>query len=146
MGELEAERVAGEGVVCELRSQLADLQRSLAQLEGEREVMLAASHSTHEQHSTSIEKLENVRYAIFLDFAPRILLLLGFPFVWHPFWPKSKFSFSGRKPWTIVRHFDQIYFHAHNSLNFCVCDSLTTGAVQGEAREGAATHTVCPRD
>ena len=65
MGELEAERVAGEGVVCELRSQLADLQRSLAQLEGEREAMLVASHSTHEQHSISIEKLENVRYAIF---------------------------------------------------------------------------------
>ena len=30
-----------------------------------------------------------------------ILLLLRCPFVWYPFWPKSKFSVSGRKPWTI---------------------------------------------
>ena len=31
------------------------------------------------------------------------------------FWPKSTFSDSGRKPWTIVRCFDQISLRTHNS-------------------------------
>ena len=31
-----------------------------------------------------------------------ILLLLRYPFVWYPFWPKSKISNSGQKPWTIT--------------------------------------------
>ena len=30
-----------------------------------------------------------------------ILLLLRCAFIWCPFWPKSTFSDSGRKPWTI---------------------------------------------
>ena len=44
-----------------------------------------------------------------------ILLLLGCPFRWNSIRPKSKFSVSGRKPWTIIRRFNQISFHAHNS-------------------------------
>ena len=36
-----------------------------------------------------------------------ILFLLRYPFIWYPFWPKSKFSDSGQKPWTIIRRFDQ---------------------------------------
>ena len=34
-----------------------------------------------------------------------ILLLLRCSFIWYPFWPKSKFSISGQKPWTIIRRF-----------------------------------------
>ena len=40
-----------------------------------------------------------------------ILLLLICSFRWHPFLPKLKFSESGRKPWTIVRRFDQNRAH-----------------------------------
>ena len=36
-----------------------------------------------------------------------ILFLLRCPFIWYPFWPKSKFSDSGKKPWTIIRRFEQ---------------------------------------
>ena len=36
-----------------------------------------------------------------------ILFLLRCPFIWYPFWPKSKFSDSGQKPWTIIRRFDR---------------------------------------
>ena len=36
-----------------------------------------------------------------------ILFLLRCPFIlWYPFWPKSKFSDFGRKPWTVVHGFD----------------------------------------
>ena len=31
-----------------------------------------------------------------------ILLLLKYAFAWYPFLPRSNFSVSGRKPWTIV--------------------------------------------
>ena len=34
-----------------------------------------------------------------------ILFLLRCPFIWYPFWPKSKFSDFGLKPWTIIRRF-----------------------------------------
>ena len=34
-----------------------------------------------------------------------ILFLLRCPFIWYPFWPKSKFSDFGQKPWTIIRRF-----------------------------------------
>ena len=34
-----------------------------------------------------------------------ILFLLRCPFIWYPFWPKSKFSYFGQKPWTIIRRF-----------------------------------------
>ena len=34
-----------------------------------------------------------------------ILLLLRCSFRWYPFWPKSKFSDFGQKPWTIIRRF-----------------------------------------
>ena len=40
---------------------------------------------------------------------------LEMPFPRYPVLPKSKFSDSGRKPWTIVHGFDQIAFDAHNS-------------------------------
>ena len=48
------------------------------------------------------------------------------PFRWYPILLDSKFSVFGLKPWTIVRHFDQISFRTHNSslegateLKFC---------------------------
>ena len=44
-----------------------------------------------------------------------ILFLFRCPFIWYPFWPKSKFSDFGRKPSTIVRHYDQYSFRTHNS-------------------------------
>ena len=44
-----------------------------------------------------------------------ILFLLRCPFIWYPFWPKSKCSVFGQKPWTIVRRFDQISLRTHNS-------------------------------
>ena len=34
-----------------------------------------------------------------------ILFLLRCRYIWYPFWPKSNFSVSGRKPWTIARSF-----------------------------------------
>ena len=34
-----------------------------------------------------------------------ILFLLRCPFIWYPFWPKSKFSDFDQKPWTIVHGF-----------------------------------------
>ena len=36
-----------------------------------------------------------------------ILYLLRCPFIWYPFWPKSKISDFGQKPWTIIRRFDR---------------------------------------
>ena len=39
-----------------------------------------------------------------------ILLLLRCSFIWYPFWPKSNFSDSGRKPWTIIRRFGRRSF------------------------------------
>ena len=36
-----------------------------------------------------------------------ILFLLRCPFIWYPFWLKSKFSVFGQKPWTIIRRFGQ---------------------------------------
>ena len=41
-----------------------------------------------------------------------ILFLLRCPFIWYPFWPKSKFSDSGQKPWTIIRRFDRNRAHS----------------------------------
>ena len=35
-----------------------------------------------------------------------ILFLLRCPFIWYPFWLKSKCSDFGQKPWTIIRRFD----------------------------------------
>ena len=40
-----------------------------------------------------------------------ILFLLRCPFLWYPFWPKSKFSVFGQKPWTIIRRFDRNQGH-----------------------------------
>ena len=34
-----------------------------------------------------------------------ILFLLRCPFIWYPFWPKSKIPDFGQKPWTIIRRF-----------------------------------------
>ena len=34
-----------------------------------------------------------------------ILFLLRCSLIWYPFWPKSKFSDFGQKPWTIIRRF-----------------------------------------
>ena len=33
--------------------------------------------------------------------------VLRYPFIFYPFWPKSKFSVFDQKPWTIIRRFDQ---------------------------------------
>ena len=41
-----------------------------------------------------------------------ILLPLRCAFAWYAFLPKFKFSISGRKPWTIVRHFDRNRGHS----------------------------------
>ena len=41
-----------------------------------------------------------------------ILFLLRCPFIWYPFWPKSKFSDFGQKPWTIIRRFDRNRGHS----------------------------------
>ena len=41
-----------------------------------------------------------------------ILLLLRYSFRWYPVLPKSKFSDFGRKPWTIIRRFDQNRGHS----------------------------------
>ena len=32
-----------------------------------------------------------------------ILFLLRWPFIWYPFWPKSKFSDFGQKPWVLPK-------------------------------------------
>ena len=44
-----------------------------------------------------------------------ILLPLRCALAWYDFLPKSTFSFSGRKPWTIGRRFDLVSFRTHNS-------------------------------
>ena len=36
-----------------------------------------------------------------------IVFLLRCPFIWYPFWLKSKFTVFGQKPWTIIRRFDR---------------------------------------
>ena len=41
-----------------------------------------------------------------------ILFLLRCPFIRYPFWPKSNFSDSGQKPWTIIRRFDRNQAHS----------------------------------
>ena len=45
-----------------------------------------------------------------------ILFLLRCPFIWYPFWPKSKFSDFGQKPWTIIRRFDRNRAHCLRSF------------------------------
>ena len=50
-----------------------------------------------------------------------ILFLLRCPFIWYPFWPKTKFSVFGQKPWTIIRRFDR------NQGHFFVVLLLLTG-------------------
>ena len=49
-----------------------------------------------------------------------ILFLLRCPFIWYPFGPKSKFSFFGQKPWTIIRRFD---FRSPKKVLIKVCHS-----------------------
>ena len=46
-----------------------------------------------------------------------ILLLLKCSFRWYPFLPKSKFSDFGRKPWTIIRHFNHNQGHCLQSFS-----------------------------
>ena len=41
-----------------------------------------------------------------------ILFLLRCPFMWLPFWPKSKFSDFGQKPWTTFLPKSRIFFAA----------------------------------
>ena len=41
-----------------------------------------------------------------------ILFLLRRPFIRYPFWPKSKISDFGQKPWTIIRRFDRNRGHS----------------------------------
>ena len=40
-----------------------------------------------------------------------IVFLLRCPFIWYPFWAKSKFTVFGQKPWTIIRRFDRNQGH-----------------------------------
>ena len=60
-----------------------------------------------------------------------VLLPLRYAFAWHPSsFTKVKLFISGRKPWIIVRRFDQICFHTHNSsLEVCATCSLQKEAI-----------------
>ena len=92
-----------------------------------------------------------------------ILLLLRCSFRWYPFLPKSKFSDSGRKPWTIVRCFDRklssffrvlllhvsktVYTLFHHSL-FCTLSAVAVVVMGFEqpsyaVDEEAGSVTVC---
>ena len=60
LGKLEALRVSNEGVIENLRSQIASLQQKLQQLETEQETMMTSHRSSSEQHNSRLRSLERV--------------------------------------------------------------------------------------
>ncbi len=69
LGKLEALRVSNEGVVENLRSQIAGLQEKLQQLEAEQETMVTSHRSSSEQHNSRLRSLERVSWTL-LCFGP----------------------------------------------------------------------------
>lgn len=60
LGKLEALRVSNDGVIENLRLQIANLQQKLQQLEAEQESMMTSHRSSSEQHNSRLRSLERV--------------------------------------------------------------------------------------
>ena len=54
--------MSNEGVVENLRSQIAGLQEKLQQLEAEQETMMSSHRSSSEQHNSRLRSLERVSF------------------------------------------------------------------------------------
>ena len=52
--------MSNEGVIENLRSQIASLQQKLQQLEAEQETMMTSHRSSSEQHNSRLRSLERV--------------------------------------------------------------------------------------
>ena len=60
LGKSEALLVSNEGVIENLRSQIAGLQQKLQELESEQETLINTHHSSSEQHNSRLRSLERV--------------------------------------------------------------------------------------
>lgn len=68
--------MSNEGVVENLRSQIASLQEKLQQLEAEQETMMTSHRSSSEQHNSRLRSLERVSWIPPLCFGPGDALMI----------------------------------------------------------------------
>ena len=98
--------------VCVQREEVAESQGRYASAQEREQSQARAVVGLKEQETALKLSIEQVLTYMYTSLT---VCTVPCPFRWYPFSPDSKLSDSGRKPWTIVRRFDQISFRTHSS-------------------------------